>query len=63
MGEGASHKAHEMHCPLAPLPTRSDLTERSDSVGKGGAQVAVECMNLMFGLPRSAGLERRSLHP
>ncbi len=34
-----------------------------DSLGKGGAQVGVENMNLMFGLPRSAGLGRRALHP
>ena len=34
-----------------------------DSIGKGGAHVAVENMNLMFGLPRSQGLERRGLHP
>jgi N-acetyl-gamma-glutamyl-phosphate reductase common form len=34
-----------------------------DSVGKGGAHAAVENMNLMFGLPRSLGLERRGLHP
>jgi len=34
-----------------------------DSVGKGGAHVAVECMNLMFGLPRNAGLSSRALHP
>ncbi|MEM9621284.1 MAG: N-acetyl-gamma-glutamyl-phosphate reductase [Pseudomonadota bacterium] len=34
-----------------------------DSVGKGGAQVGVENMNLMFGLPRESGLQRRGLHP
>jgi len=34
-----------------------------DSVGKGGAQVGVENMNLMFGLERTAGLARRALHP
>ncbi len=34
-----------------------------DSLGKGGAQVGVENMNLMFGLERVAGLTRRGLHP
>ena len=34
-----------------------------DSVGKGGAQVGVENMNLLLGLPRTTGLERRGLHP
>ncbi|MEN8184988.1 MAG: N-acetyl-gamma-glutamyl-phosphate reductase [Myxococcota bacterium] len=34
-----------------------------DSLGKGGAQVGVENLNLMLGLPRTAGLSRRGLHP
>ena len=34
-----------------------------DSVGKGGAQVGVENMNIMFGLDRTMGLTRRGLHP
>ena len=34
-----------------------------DSVGKGGAQVGIENMNLMYGLERTAGLSRRGLHP
>ena len=34
-----------------------------DSIGKGGAQVGVENMNLMFGLDRTAGLQRRGMHP
>jgi N-acetyl-gamma-glutamyl-phosphate reductase len=34
-----------------------------DSIGKGGAQVGIENMNLMFGLERTAGLLRRGLHP
>ncbi len=34
-----------------------------DSVGKGGAQVGVENMNIMFGLDRQMGLSRRGLHP
>jgi N-acetyl-gamma-glutamyl-phosphate reductase common form len=34
-----------------------------DSLGKGGALAGIENLNLMFGLPRTAGLERRGLHP
>jgi N-acetyl-gamma-glutamyl-phosphate reductase common form len=34
-----------------------------DSVGKGGAQVGIENLNLMFGLERSMGLTRPGLHP
>ena len=34
-----------------------------DSLGKGGAQVGVENMNIMFGLGRTSGLTRRGLHP
>ena len=34
-----------------------------DNVGKGGAHVGVENMNLMFGLDRGMGLRRRGLHP
>jgi len=34
-----------------------------DSIGKGGAHAGVENMNLMFGLPRTAGLERLGRHP
>ncbi len=34
-----------------------------DNVGKGGAQVGIENMNLMFGLDRGQGLRRKGLHP
>ncbi len=34
-----------------------------DSIGKGGALAGVENMNLMFGLPRTAGLSQRGRHP
>ncbi len=34
-----------------------------DSIGKGGAHVGVQNMNLMFGLPENAGLTRRGMHP
>ena len=46
-------------------PERGRLVVMSvlDSMGKGGAQVGIENMNLMLGLPRTTGLERRALHP
>jgi len=34
-----------------------------DSIGKGGAQVGIENMNLMFGLDRTTGLSHYGLHP
>ncbi len=34
-----------------------------DSVGKGGAQVGIENMNLMFNLDRKTGLTKLGLHP
>ncbi|MDH5444015.1 MAG: N-acetyl-gamma-glutamyl-phosphate reductase [Gammaproteobacteria bacterium] len=34
-----------------------------DSLGKGGAQVGIENMNLMFGLDRTAGLKQFACHP
>lgn len=34
-----------------------------DSIGKGGAHVAVQNMNLMFGLEETLGLKRYGLHP
>jgi len=34
-----------------------------DSIGKGGAHVGVENMNLMAGFERRTGLSRRGLHP
>jgi N-acetyl-gamma-glutamyl-phosphate reductase len=34
-----------------------------DSIGKGGALVGVQNMNLMFGLDETTGLDRRGMHP
>jgi N-acetyl-gamma-glutamylphosphate reductase len=34
-----------------------------DSVGKGGAQVGIENLNIMAGFERTAGLLERGLHP
>lgn len=34
-----------------------------DSIGKGGAHVAVQNMNLLFGLEETTGLKRSGLHP
>ena len=42
---------------------RAVIFSALDSVGKGGAQVGIENMNLMFGLDRKLGLTRPGLHP
>jgi len=34
-----------------------------DNLGKGGAHVAVQNMNLMFGFDETTGLKRYGLHP
>jgi N-acetyl-gamma-glutamylphosphate reductase len=34
-----------------------------DSIGKGGAQVGIQNMNLMFNLPEETGLLKTGLHP
>jgi N-acetyl-gamma-glutamyl-phosphate reductase len=34
-----------------------------DNLVKGGAGQAVQCMNLMLGLPEGAGLERAAVYP
>ena len=34
-----------------------------DNLGKGGASGGVQCLNLMLGLPESAGLEGLALYP
>lgn len=34
-----------------------------DSLGKGGAHAGIENLNLLLGLPREAGLDRRGGHP
>lgn len=46
-----------------PVRNRVVIFSALDSVGKGGAQVGIENMNLMFDLPRTAGLARPGLHP
>lgn len=46
-----------------PSRERIVLFSVLDSLGKGGAQVGIENMNLMFGLERSSGLTRRGAHP
>ena len=55
------------HCHIGldvdPKRGRIVVFAALDSIGKGGAHAGVENMNLMFDLPRSAGLERRGCHP
>lgn len=42
---------------------RAILLSAIDNLGKGLAGTAVQCMNLMFGLPESTGLETASVYP
>lgn len=42
---------------------RAVIVSVLDNLGKGGAHVAVENMNLLFGLPSQAGLERLAMFP
>lgn len=55
------------HCHIGldvdPERGRIVVLAALDSIGKGGAHAGVENMNLMFGLPRTAGLERLGCHP
>ncbi len=55
------------HCQIGvdvdPDRGRIVILSALDSLGKGGAQVAVENMNLMCGLARTAGLVPAGLHP
>lgn len=53
------------HIGLEVDPERGRLVVMSvlDSMGKGGAQVGIENMNLMCSLPRESGLERIGAHP
>jgi N-acetyl-gamma-glutamyl-phosphate reductase common form len=46
-----------------PVRGRAVVFSVLDSLGKGGAHVGVENMNLLFGLDRSVGLTRRGQHP
>ena len=46
-----------------PVRNRIVIFSALDSIGKGGAHVAVENMNLMFGLDRALGLRRAGSHP
>ena len=55
------------HCLI--YPTYNDEAGRYvivsclDNLGKGGAQGGVQCLNLMLGLPETAGLEGLALYP
>ncbi len=55
------------HCLI--YPTFDEESERFiivsclDNLGKGGASGGVQCLNLMLGLPETAGLEGLALYP
>ena len=48
---------------IDPVRKRIVILAALDSIGKGGAQVAIENMNLIMGLPRNSGLQAYGRHP
>jgi N-acetyl-gamma-glutamyl-phosphate reductase len=47
----------EIYCTASPDGSRMLLISVFDNLGKGASGAAVQCMNLMLGLPETAGLE------
>ena len=47
----------EIYCLANPDGTRMQLISLFDNLGKGSSGAAVQCMNLMLGLPETQGLE------
>ena len=50
-------------CEIDELRNRIVIFSVLDSVGKGGAQVGIENMNIMFNLDRKTGLTKPGQHP
>ena len=47
----------EIYCTVSPDGSQLLLAALFDNLGKGASGAAVQCMNLMLGLPETAGLE------
>ncbi len=47
----------EIYCMASPDGSRIQLVSLFDNLGKGSSGAALQCMNLMLGLPETAGLE------
>ena len=47
----------EIYCTASPDGSQMLLAALFDNLGKGASGAAVQCMNLMLGLPETAGLE------
>ena len=47
----------EIYCSASPDGSQMLLAALFDNLGKGASGAAVQCMNLMLGLPETAGLE------
>lgn len=47
----------EIYCSAAPDGSQLLLISLFDNLGKGSSGAAIQCMNLMLGLPENAGLE------
>ena len=61
------HVRGSNHCLIAMLadrvPGRAILLSVTDNLVKGAAGQAIQNMNVMFGLPETAGLEQPPLFP
>ncbi len=63
---GTKHVAGTNYCIVHPTisPTgRVVITSAIDNLGKGAAGNVVQCMNLVLGLPETAGLQQLALFP
>jgi len=52
-----------VHASIDPLTGAIVIASAIDNLGKGAAGAAVQCMNVMLGLPETAGLTSLALFP
>jgi N-acetyl-gamma-glutamyl-phosphate reductase len=52
-----------IHPSLDKRTGRVVVASALDNLGKGAAGAAVQCFNVMFGLPETAGLQSLGLFP
>jgi N-acetyl-gamma-glutamyl-phosphate reductase len=52
-----------IHTTVSPQTGTLIITSAIDNLGKGAAGGGVQCLNVMFGMPETAGLEQVGLYP
>jgi len=52
-----------VHPTISPATGRVIIASAIDNLGKGAAGNVVQCMNLMLGLPETAGLQSLAIFP